>query len=139
MNITSREGYESAARDFLAAFEGDSGALERLNSAYGRTFRHEDLRAEVWRRVYAYRQRAFKESKRYLLPAEAQLVIAQDAGYGGWEALVHALETGTPTRVDAFAIDESTISPRRWLNDAEWDRLIDVARERRIASLEPAA
>src|SRR5262245_56232284 len=66
--------YDRAAQDFLNAYEGDAAALQRLNEHYRRAFNLEDLNAEIWRRVYAFRQRAFKGTKNYLQLAEAQLI-----------------------------------------------------------------
>ena len=54
------EDYQHAAQDFVNAYEGDAAALQRLNQHYRRSFSFEDLRAEIWRRVYAFRQRSFQ-------------------------------------------------------------------------------
>jgi len=95
------------------------------------------LWAEIWRRVYAFRQRSFRVPKNFLELTEAQALVAQDAGFGSWAALTRASATGAP-RVPAFAIDttEGTIAPRRQLSDEEWDELIGVMKERRITALE---
>ena len=131
--------YEQLASDMVAAFDAhDEAALQRLNAHYQRTFTFDDLWAEMWRRVYSFRQRAFKgDAKQSLQPAEAQIVIAQDAGFGSWEALTQAMATGAPP-VPAYAIDtaESRVSPRRQLTDGEWDELIAVMKERKIAGLD---
>jgi hypothetical protein len=86
------EDYERLAADLVFAFDArDDAALQRLNAHYGRSFTHDDVWAEAWRRVYAFRQRAFKSSaKQVLLPDEARTPIAQDAGFGSWAALVRA-------------------------------------------------
>ena len=137
----SAEEYEQLANDMVAAFDShDEAALQRLNAHYQRTFTFDDLWAEIWRRVYSFRQRAFKgDGKQSLQAAEAQVVIAQDAGFGSWETLTQAMATGAPP-VPAYAIDtaESRISPRRHLTDGEWDELIAVMKERRIAALDAA-
>ena len=87
------EEYEQLANAMVAAFDShDEAALQRLNAHYQRTFTFDDLWAEMWRRVYSFRQRAFKgDAKQSLQPAEAQVVIAQDAGFGSWEALTQAM------------------------------------------------
>jgi hypothetical protein len=54
----TREVYEQAARDFVEAYKGDAEAIGRLNRHYGRSFSIADLKAEIWRRDYAYRQRS---------------------------------------------------------------------------------
>ena len=132
------EEYERLANDMVLAHDSqDEAALQRLNAHYHRAFTFDDLWAEIWRRVYAYRQRSFKGPKSYLALAEAQLVIAQDAGFGSWAALTRALATGAPP-VPTYAIDpaESRIAPRRQLSDNEWDELIEVMKERRITALD---
>ena len=132
------EEYDRLAKDLVLAFDShDETALQRLNEHYERSFTFDDLWAEIWRRVYAFRQRAFKGSGNYLRPAEAQTVIAQDAGFGSWTALTRAAATGGPP-VPAYAIDtaENRIAPRRQLSDKEWDQLIAVMKERRITALE---
>ena len=48
------------------AYDGDAAALARFNAHYGRTFTLEDLSAEIWRRVYAFRQRSSRVPKNYL-------------------------------------------------------------------------
>jgi hypothetical protein len=131
------EEYERLAHDMVAAFDThDAAALGRLNAHYGRTFTFDDLWAEIWRRVYAFRQRAFKATPQQLRLSEAQMVIAQDAGVGSWSMLVRATTTGAP-RLPPYEIDtvHDRITPRRQLSDREWDELIDVMRERRITAL----
>jgi len=130
--------YDRLAQDFVLAFDAqDQDALRRLNQPYGRSFTFEDLWAEVWRRVYSFRQRAFKGTERYLRLDEAQMVIAQDAGFGSWTALTRAVSKGA-SPVPPYEIDtaENTIAPRRQLSGKEWDDLIDVMKERRITTLD---
>ena len=132
------EDYEALARDYVLAFNSrDESALERLNRYYQRSFTFDDLWAEIWRRVYSFRQRAFLAPRQTLELDEARSVLAQDAGFSSWEALLDAIRTGAPA-IPAFAIDapENRIAPRRQLSDQEWDRLIAVMRERRITALD---
>jgi len=136
--VRTAEDYERLANDLVLAFDShDQAALQRLNEHYHRSFTFDDLWAEIWRRVYAFRQRSSKVPKNYLQLAEAQTLIAQDAGFGSWAALTRAVATGAPP-VPAYAIDttENTIAPRRHLSDKEWDELIDLMKERRITALE---
>src|SRR5918996_1413538 len=50
------EKYERLANDMVLAFDQrDEAALQRLNAHSNRAFSFEDLWAEVWRRVYAFR------------------------------------------------------------------------------------
>jgi hypothetical protein len=130
------EEYERLANDLVLAYDSrDQTALQRLNEFYHRSFTFDDLWAEIWRRVYAFRQRSSKVPKNYLRLAEAQTLIAQDAGFGSWAALMRAVATGTPP-VPSYAIDtENRIAPRRQLSDNEWDELIGVMKERRISAL----
>ena len=131
------EEYERLANDFVLAFDAeDDAALQRVNHRYQRSFTYDDLWAEIWRRVYAFRQRSSKVPKNYLQLSEAQMLIAQDAGFSSWNALKRALETGA-SPVPPFVIDpqENAIGPRRTLSDREWDDLLAVARERQVASL----
>jgi hypothetical protein len=131
------EEYERLAADFVLAFDAqDRAALQRVNQHYQRAFSYDDLCAEIWRRVYAFRQRSSKVPKNYLQLAEAQMLIAQDAGFGSWAALTHALATGAPP-VPGFGIDaqENSIAPRRTLSDGEWDDAIAVMKEHRITAL----
>ena len=130
--------YARLARDWVQAFERhDQAAMTRLNEHYRRSFTFEDLAAEVWRRVYAHRQRTSRGEPTRLLLDEAQTLLAQDAGYQSWTALQHGVATGTPG-VPSYAIDRSdnSISPRRHLTDADWDVVIAAIREHHVTKLE---
>jgi hypothetical protein len=134
----SMEAYEALAQDFVSAFDShDDEALERLNRHYGRSFTHDDLWAEVWRRDYAFRQRSSKVARNYLPLDEARVILAQDVGFGGWPALEAAVRTGSAA-VPAFTIDsaENRIGPQRRLSADEWDRLIAEIRERGITKVD---
>ena len=136
--LRSAGEYNQVAHDFVTAFDTrDEAALQRLNAAYRRSFTFDDLFAEIWRRVYALRQRAFREEKKYLLPAEAQTVVAQDAGFGSWDALMRAIATGaSPLPSHRVDTQEDSIAPRRRLSDADWDSLLAEARARRVTRLD---
>jgi hypothetical protein len=130
--------YERLARDFVDAYDKeDAAALERLNTYYGRSFTRADLLAEIWRRVYAFRQRSSRVPKNYLKLEEAQTILAQDAGFGNWAALLDAAATGAPPAVPAYEVDtkDNQAGPRRRINDAEWDELIEAIEERRITAV----
>jgi len=136
--LLSPEDYDAVAQDYALAFNSrDEAALDRLNRYYERSFTFDDLWAEIWRRVYSFRQRAFRSPEQKLEPDEARSVLAQDAGFSSWAALLEATHTGAPA-LPAFAIDgpENRISPRRQLSEREWDRLIAVMKERRITGLD---
>jgi hypothetical protein len=131
------EEYQQAARDFVSAYEGDAEALDRFNRHHGRSFTFDDLKAEIWRRVYAFRQRSSKLPKNYLDLAEAEVVVAQDAGFGSWANLLQAVASGTPPQGAPYTIrrKENRIEPSRRLTDADWDLLIDAAREHGVSEL----
>jgi len=134
----TREAHEQAARDFVAAYQGDTTALDRLNRHYGRSFSLADLKAEIWRRDYAYRQRSSRVPENYFPIEEARILIAQDAGFGSWEKLMDALATGTPPQGPPYVLDakDHRIGPRRRMWAADWDALIGVMREQRIPTLD---
>ena len=134
----TREAYEQAARDFVSAYGGDAAALERLNRHYGRSVDFDDLKAEIWRRDYAYRQRSSRIPENYFPIEEARIIIAQDAGFGSWEKLVDALAAGTPPRGAPYVVEtkENCIGPRRRMSASDWDDLVDFMKERRIPALD---
>ena len=129
--------YERLAKDWVSAYDDkDSAALERLNRHYNRAYTLEDHAAEIWRRLYSFRRRSHL-GPNHLEPVESQALVAQDAGFESWEALKKAVDTGAPP-VPGYQFDaeKRRIAPRRQLNSAEWESLIDVMRERQITSLE---
>jgi hypothetical protein len=129
--------YERAATDFVLAYDArDAAALARLNAHYGRAYTFDDVAAEIWRRVYAFRQRSSRVETNYLDPAEAQTLVAQDAGFPSWTALTQAASTGAAP-LPIYGVDTATnrIAPRRYLRDREWDELIAAMRDQRITAL----
>lgn len=134
---TSHE-YEQLAHDYVQAFNArDIAALQRLNVHYARAYTFDDLSAEIWRRVYAFRQRSSRVTENSLQLDEARTLLAQDAGFPGWTALLHAADTGA-SAIPPYAVDtaEQRISPRRYLTPHEWDDLLAVMREHRITALD---
>ncbi len=131
---TLQNDYQNAAQNFVDAYEGNAAALQSLNRHYERSFTSEDVKAEIWRRVYSFRERSFRTAKNYLSLDEAQMMIAQDAGFGSWDALMQ----GSPAPGAPYEIDskENRIGPRRRLSTSEWDQLIGAMQERRITGLE---
>src|SRR5262245_49454850 len=95
--LRATSDYERAAEDWVAAFNArDPDALARLSGHYGIPLTLEDLGAIIWRRIYAFRQRSSKVEKNVLQPDEARWMVAQDAGFGSWSALLEAIGTGAP-------------------------------------------
>lgn len=135
----SREAYELAAQDFVDAWKGNAAALERLNRHYSRSFDLEDVKAEVWRRDWEYRQRSSRMPDRdnHFPLEEAQAIVAQDAGFNNWQKLMDAVAHGKQPEGGPYVIEskENRIRPRRRLSAADWDELIGVMRERRIPTL----
>jgi hypothetical protein len=135
--LIGMKAYEALAQDYVLAFARDEAALARLNTHYERRFSFDDLWAEIWRRDYAFRQRSSRVPANDLPLEEAQLILAQDTGFGSWEALSDAVRTGAKP-LPAFSIDakENRISPQRTLADREWDRLIGAMKERGVTALD---
>jgi hypothetical protein len=137
--ILDRPAPDRLVADVLAAFNArDEAALRRLNSHYDRAFNFDDLWAEVWRRVYSFRQRSSRTADKTLHLDEAQNLVAQDAGFGSWNAFTAAAATGAQP-VPAFMIDEaeSRIGPARVLSQSEWEDLIGVLKDRRLSAFDP--
>ena len=136
--LTSAAAYDQAACDFVDAYKGDTRALDRLNRHYGRSFSFADLKAEIWRRDYAYRQRSSRVPENHFPIEEARIILAQDAGFGSWEKLMDSLAAGAAPQGAPYAIDtkDNRIGPRRRLSAADWDELIGVMKERRISALD---
>ncbi|HXE31680.1 MAG TPA: hypothetical protein VN515_07765, partial [Terriglobales bacterium] len=133
-----RAVYEQAAQDYVDAYAGNAAALERLNRHYAREFKIDDLKAEIWRRNYAFRQRAFRQAANGFPLEEAQVIVAQDAGFGSWSTLMDAAASGAPPRGEPYTLDakHDRIGPSRRLQAGGWDALIGAMKERRIQSLD---
>jgi hypothetical protein len=131
--------YERLAEDVMLAFnERDEAALQRVNDHYHRTFTFDDLCAEVWRRVYSFRQRTCGGTQAAVLErSEAETLIAQDEGLGSWQGLMEAKASGVRTS-PAFMIDviDNRIAPRRQLTNRDWDALVDAMRQQHIPGVE---
>src|SRR6185312_1788880 len=101
---------------------------------YEREFSFEDVRAEIWGRVYAFRQRSSRVPENFLKLSEAQMMVAQNAGFGSWDALMEADRAGTPPPGAPYVTysKESRIEPRRRLTSTEWNSLIGAAEEQAV-------
>jgi hypothetical protein len=122
------DAYERLANAYVAAFnERDSSALDQLNTAYRRTFSFDDLAAEIWRRNYAFRQRSSRVPQNYLPLDEARILVAQNTGFGSWVALMEAIAAGgSPPPAYAVYCNPKQLSPRRFLNEGDWDEAVAV-------------
>jgi hypothetical protein len=124
--------YESLASDMVTAYAtGDAAAMQRIDRHYGRSSTVEDLRATIWRQVYKVR-RANGAAEAFGI-AEAQELIAQNAGFGNWEAL---LKGGPAVPSYAINVNENKIGPRREVTADEWDTIGGVMKEQRITALD---
>ena len=135
--LLDMEAYDALAQDYVLAFGRDEAALARLNRHYERDFTFDDLWGEIWRRDYAFRQRSSRVPANCLPLEEARLILAQDTGFGSWDALGDAVRTGARP-LPPFSIDakENRINPQRTLTDGEWDQLIAATKERGITALD---
>ena len=128
---------ETLATDLIAAFDtGDTAAMERINKHYGQSLTPDDLRAQVWRRVYSARHAGGGPGSLSL--EEARLMVARTAGFANWNKFLDAAVHGAPPAGAPYAIDakEQRFGPRRLMSAAEWDDAIAVIRERRIAKID---
>lgn len=87
--------------------------------------------------IPAFRERSSRVARNYLLPAEAQLIVAQNEGFGSWNALIDAPAAGAQP-VPAFAVDleESRLAPRRHLGPDEWETVAAVVEEHGLTAIE---
>jgi ankyrin repeat protein len=128
--------YELLAKDLVAAYAGDSQAMDRINQHYQRSLSLDDLRSLVWRVSYKVRQ-AGGSSHAFDL-AEAQLLIANYRGFGNWTALIESVTKGTPPPTPFYAVDPKANKMRilRALSEKDWDTIIGVMKERRVSTIE---
>lgn len=132
------DDYTALARAFVQAYDArDAAALARLGAHYGRELTVEDVASIIWGRVYAFRERRSRVAKNYLREDEARTIVAQDAGFGSWDALADAIVTGTAP-VPAFVIEsrERRARPRRYMRSSDWERLLTSMREEGVTSLQ---
>jgi ankyrin repeat protein len=133
---SSLADYQRLAEDWALAYtSGDAAAVERLNAHYGRSAAWEDVRAEVWSRVRTVREA--KGAATAFGSREARDFVARDAGFGSWDAFAAAIAAGAP-RGAFYTLDASgtRIRPNRTPTPAEWDALVAVMAERRIAAID---
>jgi hypothetical protein len=141
MGVDAKSGayYESLATALVAAYDvGDAAGLDQLRKHYELPLTHADVKAFVWQRVYDLRQRSSQGGEPYLALHEARALIAREAGFGQWEALLDAATRnqrppGTPFQISR---KDSRIAPRRRLAADEWETLCGVTREQKIAGLD---
>src|SRR5882724_6548226 len=76
------EQYEKLAMDFVAAYQGDAEALQRLNDLFARSLTFEQLRELVQQRVGARSGSASRTGE--FTSADAQMVVARQHGFESW-------------------------------------------------------
>lgn len=129
--------YERLANDMVAAYAtSDAAAMQRINEHFGFSFTVDDFRATVWRLVYKVRQA--RGAAHAFGIAEAQELIARGSGFNNWTALTEAVAKGVASALPSYAVDikENKIRLRRYPTVKEWDTIIGVIKEHRIAALE---
>jgi ankyrin repeat protein len=132
--------FEKLANDLIVAFDtGNAASLDRLNQHYGHSLTWEDLRAEMWRRVYEVRHAGGGPGA--LSIVEARLILARNAGFANWRAFLEAVSRGTPPPGLPYFIhnkvdrQKDQARPRRRLSPDEWDMLIGEMKEHGITRL----
>jgi hypothetical protein len=129
--------FERLACDMVVAYDtGDPACIQRISEHYGVQVTVDDLRATVWRLVYKVRQAGGAASS-FRLP-EAQEMISRTSGFPNWTTLLKSVEAGIPPPGEAYKIDakENAISLRRIPSPRDWDVIIAVMEEHRVAALD---
>src|SRR2546422_2388564 len=139
------EQYEKLALDFVAAYEGDAEALQRLNDLFPRTLTVDQLRDLFQQRLSALSGSAVG-SREFAL-VDAQLFVARQHGFDSWarfvESLVqpasdpHSAPIGMSSTPPFYKIDwkNNIIEPRLVLSDNDWQAIFDVMDEHEITGL----
>ncbi|MGH7554261.1 MAG: hypothetical protein ACREMQ_14735 [Longimicrobiales bacterium] len=145
LNPEGLEQFESIARDFVAAFQGDADALARLNERFSDTKTVEELRHMVQERQRRLGVDA-ADTPAYTL-AQARQHVANALGFENWDSLAASVrqKPGDPRTAPRglsphppfYRIDWSTntLEPRQPLTEKDWDDIVDVIREQGITSV----
>ena len=134
--------FERLAKDFVAAYQGDAEAIERLNDIFPRSLTPEQLRELVRQRVSA----PSGETYDFTL-ADALSFVARQHGFESWARLIEMIAKppsappSTPLGLSStppfYRIDweEKTIEPRPPMSAKDWDTIFDVMKELRLTGL----
>jgi hypothetical protein len=137
--------FERLARDLLAGYEGDAGALERLGDHFGRAVTRDEVRARVRERLGDLTDPAGGPTE--FDPAAARRLVARLYGFDSWAGFTESLAQppgdprtaplGISSTAPFYRIDWSsdTIEPRAPLSDKDWDTIFAVMREQGITGL----
>ncbi|MFL5245860.1 MAG: hypothetical protein ACJ8FY_27625 [Gemmataceae bacterium] len=134
---------DGIAQDFVAAYNGDTDALARLNDRSSSTKDLEHLRRMVNQR----RGTLADELDAAFTLSDARLIVARAQGFRSWDALIASMARpavdlrsvphGLSTRPPFYKVDWNTkrLEPRQPLTEQDWDTIIGVMREHGITSL----
>lgn len=138
--------YEQLATDFVAAYQGDAEALERLNDQLPGSATLERFQELVQQRMSALTGAANWAGEFTL--ANAQLILARQHGFEHWAAFLESFAQ-RPNDVRSAAIGQSatppfykidwqrnTIEPKLVLSERDWDVIFGVMRELQITGLD---
>jgi hypothetical protein len=137
--MSLRDRYEALAAALVTAYgSADDSALAVLRTHYELPLTHEDVRASVWQRVYAVRHRSSQSGEPYLALDEARELIAREAGFGSWDALIEAQTGGRKPPGTPYQVDRKNrrITPRHRLTPDEWDTVWGVMRDHQFTALD---
>ena len=134
--------FEQLAKDFVAAYQGDAEAIQRLNDIFPRSLTQEQLREMVRQRASA----PSGETYDFTL-ADALSFVARQHGFESWARLIEMIAQppsappSTPLGLSStppfYRIDweENTIEPRPPMSAKDWDTIFDVMKELRITGM----
>lgn len=135
------ERYEKLALDLVSAYQGDAGALERLNELFPRALNLAQLRELMPQQLNATNEPA------NLTVAAAQLIVARQHGFDDWAKFVASLAQpprdlratpiGLSARPPFYKIDwqHNTIEPGPLMSPQDWTIICDVMTELQITGL----
>jgi hypothetical protein len=139
------EQFERLALDYLAAHDGDAGALERLGTYFGVSYTADKLREKMRQRLGGLQGTVSAPTLEGV-----QLMIARQYGVESWAALAEGLaqppgdarasRLGLSPAPPYYKIDarDNTIEPRPPLSDGDWDTIFAVMKEAGITGINAA-
>lgn len=139
--------YEKLANDYVAAYDGDGDALDRLGAHHGASYSREQLLIRVRSRV----DDALGSTAVAPTIAEAQLMLAREFGFESWASFAQSLSQpasaagpspiGLSATPPFYRIDWKTltIEPHPPVGENDWDTIFAVMREHRLTGITSAA
>ena len=106
-----------------------------MTAHFGHDVTQDDVRAHVWRQLRTVREA--KGAPAAFGVDQARQIVARDAGFGSWDQLTHALQTGGEAP-PAFSIDRATrtLALTRHLTRHDWDTVLAVMKEHQVEALD---